>query len=386
LNVISIYLHIPWCLERCPYCDFNTRAARQWPEERYALALLAELRQRMQQSPFADSLVGTIFLGGGTPSLFAPKTIEMLLEGIHQTASVAADAEITLETNPGSTDLDRLRGFRQAGVNRLSLGVQTFTPHLLQALGRQHSVDDSRQALQDARSASFSNVSLDLIHAIPGQSAGELQADLDEALTFGTDHISAYSLTYEPGTPLTRDLERGRVQRLGNEEEAEMFETIRKVLPAAGLLAYEISNFARPGFEARHNQAYWRGNPYIGLGAGAHSYRPGAAEEESFGRRWMNLQEPAAYMDAVETTGLAEAEFEELTRKQSMGEGCWLSLREGRGLDTGWFQSRYGEPALDAYPHIPELCEKGMLEWSDEWLRLTPQGLLAADDVFASFF
>ncbi|MDG1959904.1 MAG: radical SAM family heme chaperone HemW [Candidatus Binatia bacterium] len=384
--MISIYLHIPWCLELCPYCDFNTRAARKWPEERYAKALLAELRQRMQQSPFAGSSVGTIFMGGGTPSLFAPQTISMLLDGIRETGSVVENAEITLETNPGSIDLDRLRGFRQAGINRLSLGVQTFTPHLLRALGRQHSVDDSRTALRDARSASFTNLSLDLIHAIPGQTAAELQADLDEALSFGPDHISAYSLTYEPGTPLTRDLERGRVQRLGNEEEAEMFETIRKVLPPAGLMAYEISNFARPGFEARHNQAYWRGNPYIGLGAGAHSYRPGKAAENSFGRRWMNLREPAEYMESVEGTGLAEDESEELTRQQAMGEVCWLALREGRGLDTRNFQSRYGEPTLEAYPHIPELCEQGMLEWSDDWLRLTPQGLLAADDIFASFF
>jgi oxygen-independent coproporphyrinogen-3 oxidase len=386
LNVISIYLHIPWCLERCPYCDFNTRAAREWPEERYAQALLSELGQRVQESPFADSDVDTIFLGGGTPSLFAPATIGKLLDGIGRSLNVSADAEITLETNPGSTDLDRLRGFRQAGINRLSLGVQTFTPHLLHALGRQHSVDDSRAALRDARTAGFQNLSLDLIHAIPGQSQTELEADLSEALSFETDHISAYSLTYEPGTPLTRDLERGRVKRLTNEAEAEMFETIRQVLPAAGLDAYEISNFARPGFEARHNQAYWRGVPYIGLGAGAHSYRPGTGRNSSFGRRWMNLREPAVYMEAVEATGLAESESEELTRQQAMGEGCWLALREGRGLDTRGFRDRYGEGALQAYPHIPRLCEQGLLEWSEEWLRLTPRGLLAADEVFASFF
>ena len=332
--MISIYLHIPWCLERCPYCDFNTRAAREWPEERYAQSLLTELHHRASQSPYADSCVDTIFLGGGTPSLFAPATLEKLLDGIHRALPVAHDAEITLETNPGSTNLDKLRGFRQAGINRLSLGVQTFTPHLLQSLGRQHSVDDSRNALSDARAAGFSNLSLDLIHAIPGQTQKELEADLAEALSFQTDHISAYSLTYEPGTPLTRDLERGRVERLPNEVEAEMFETIRTMLPAAGLAAYEISNFARPGFEARHNQAYWRGIPYIGLGAGAHSYNPGVIGEGSFGRRWMNLREPAAYMDAIESIGLAESESEDLTRQQAMGEGCWLALREGRGLQV----------------------------------------------------
>ena len=384
--MISIYLHIPWCLERCPYCDFNTRAAREWPEERYAQSLLTELHHRASQSPYAESCVGTIFLGGGTPSLFAPATLDKLIEGIRRALPVANDAEITLETNPGSTNLDKLRGFRQAGINRLSLGVQTFSPHLLQSLGRQHSVDDSRNALRDARAAGFNNLSLDLIHAIPGQTLEELEADLTEALSFQTDHISAYSLTYEPGTPLTRDLERGRVERLPNEVEAEMFETIRTILPAAGLAAYEISNFARPGFEARHNQAYWRGVPYIGLGAGAHSYNPSVTGEGSFGRRWMNLREPAAYMEAIETTGLAESESEELSRQQAMGEGCWLALREGRGLDTRGFQSRYGQAALQAYPHIPELCARGMLEWSDEWLRLTPQGLLAADEIFASFF
>lgn len=384
--MLAIYLHIPWCLERCPYCDFNTRAARSWPETEYADALLRELGTRLRQDGFAGREVTTLFFGGGTPSLFAPRTIAHLIDGISGAATLAADAEITLETNPGSTDEAKLRDFRRAGVNRLSLGVQTFHEGHLRALGRHHGVDDSRRVLREARAAGFANLSLDLIHAIPGQSAADLEADLDEALSFDTEHISAYALTFEPGTPLTRDLERGRIERLANEEEAAMFERIHERLPGAGLPSYEISNFAKPGFEARHNQAYWRGIPYIGAGAGAHSFLPRPGDHEHPGRRWMNLREPAEYIEAASRDGFAEAEAEELTPRQAMGEHIWLALRESRGLDTHAFETRFGPTPDAAWPAASDLANDGLLVCDKRWWKLSPRGRLFADRVFASFF
>jgi oxygen-independent coproporphyrinogen-3 oxidase len=385
MQTIAIYLHIPWCLERCPYCDFNTVAARSWPESEYAAALESELATRLQESAFRDRPVATVFFGGGTPSLFAPATIARLIRFIAEHAPLATDAEITLETNPGSTNLDRLSEFRGAGVNRLSLGVQTFNEAYLRALGRHHSVEDSRVALSDARRAGFTNLSLDLIHAIPGQSMVELERDLDEALSFGTEHISAYALTFEPGTPLTRDLQRGRIERLSNDAEAEMLTCIRERLPASGLAAYEVSNFARGRFTARHNQAYWRGGPYLGVGAGAHSFTPKSGEEESWGRRWMNRKDATAYRTQATLEGRAEEESEELTRHQAMGETCWLALRETRGLERSFFQKRYGADLAQLYPQIEDLCTAGSLRWEGDFLRLTESGLLLADEIFASF-
>lgn len=384
--MLAIYLHIPWCLERCPYCDFNTRAARSWPEAEYAAALKRELQERLAQEGFAGREVTTIFFGGGTPSLFEAHTIASLIDSIATAGSLASEPEITLETNPGSTDEARLRDFRSAGINRLSLGVQTFHEGHLHALGRQHGADDSRRVLREARAAGFANLSLDLIHAIPGQSAADLEADLDEALSFETEHVSAYALTFEPGTPMTRDLERGRIQRLSNEDEAAMFERIHERLPAAGLPSYEISNFARPGFEARHNQAYWRGTPYIGVGAGAHSFLPRPTDRENPGRRWMNLREPGEYIEAASRGGLAEAEAEELTAHQAMGEHIWLALRESQGLDAQAFEQRFGCTTESAWPAAANLVETGLLTRDAEGWKLSARGRLFADRVFASFF
>ncbi len=395
---LHLYVHIPWCVSRCPYCDFNTFAARTWPEQSYADGLLRELETHLAQPRFAEAQVATLYFGGGTPSLFAPTTIGRLIAGVAALAPLAADAEITLEANPGGVDAARLAGFRDAGVNRLSVGVQSFDDSRLKWLGRAHDADAARSTLVAARQAGFDNFSLDLIHAVPGQTRSDLLADLDEALAFEPTHISAYSLTFEPGTPLTRELAAGRVKRADEEVEAELFETVRDHLAACGYPAYEISNHARPGFASRHNLAYWQGAAYLGLGAGAWSFTPRwgtgpgplggpPADGASWGQRWRDLLDPRAWLESVAAHGHAidAPEVEELTRAQAMGETCWLGLRQTRGLERAIFVDRFGEEPTAVYPVLDDLLETGLLETTATGWALTRRGLLVADAVFARF-
>lgn len=385
----SLYLHIPWCLSRCPYCDFNTYAAQSWPEQDYTAALLRELDWFTEREPFASTPLDTVFFGGGTPSLFAPATIERILRAITRRFRTGPDLEVTLEANPGTVDAGKLAGFRDAGVNRLSLGIQTFQPRLLEALGRRHDVGQSREALEAARTAGFDRLSLDLMYAIPTQTPAELEDDLAQAILAGPDHVSAYALIFEPGTPLTRDLQAGRIERLSEPAEAEMYETVGERLGAGGLIQYEISNYCLPGQEARHNQAYWRGRPYLGLGAGAHCFAPrGAppAPDADFGVRWQNERDPARYREKIERDGHAVAEHESLSRSQAQGEFCWLGLRENRGLDRGEFLRRFGAEFEETFPHTADLRTEGLLEDRDGRIALTQTGRLLADSVFASFF
>lgn len=403
----ALYVHIPYCLAKCPYCDFNSYAARTWPEDSYADALLAELDARAVEEPLRSAEVTTLFFGGGTPSLFAPRTIGRILDGVARATRIAPGAEITLEANPGTVDEDRLRGFREAGVNRLSFGIQSFQPDLLLALGRQHSVDDSRRALAAARRAGFDNLSLDLIYAVPGQSLAACEADIAEAVDIAPEHVSAYNLTFEKGTAYHRDLAAGRLARAPEELEIAMFGAVRERLGSAGYEAYEISNHAQPGRTARHNQAYWQGLPYVGLGAGAHSFLPldgrapeaqpaaaGTAGAEGddgsgeacFGVRWENLRDPNRWAEAVRSHGTAVASSERLDRRTAQGETCWLALRESRGLDLVGFERRFGETLPERFPHVADLEAEGLVCRQEGRLALTPRGLLVADSVFASFF
>ena len=386
-QAVALYVHIPYCLAKCPYCDFNSYAARVWPEDAYADALLSELAHATREGIFPRGTATSIFFGGGTPSLFAPRTIARLLDGAARELTIAGDVEITLEANPGTVDEERLAGFVAAGVNRLSFGIQSFHPELLLALGRRHSVEDSFRALRAARDAGVKNLSLDLIYAVPGESLEACAADVARAIEIAPEHVSAYNLTYEKGTALFRELQEGRVDPAPEELEVAMFHLVRERLANAGYAQYEISNYAQPGREARHNQAYWRGTPYLGLGAGAHSFVPrdASADGTSYGTRWDTLRDPNRYMEAIRAAGVAVASREELTRAQAMGEACWLGLRERRGIDVGQFAARFATPLREAFPHVDQLLADGLVEWHEQHLRLTTQGLLVADSVFASF-
>ena len=376
----SLYVHIPYCHAKCPYCDFNSYAATRWPEDAYADALLTELRARTREAPFRSAMIATIFFGGGTPSLFAPATIGRLLDGIAATCAVAGDAEVTLEANPGTVERGRLAGFRSAGVNRLSFGVQSFQPALLTTLGRIHGPDESRAAVDAARAAGFDDLNLDLIFAVPGETRADWEADVAEAVRLAPEHVSAYNLTYEAGTPFHTLRARGALRPLDDEDELWMYQHARATLAAAGYAQYEISNFARPGRHARHNQSYWRGVDYLGLGAGAHSY----ASTPGWGRRWSNERIPDRYVAAVER-GDATASRESLSFENAAAEFMFLGLRERRGVDPAAFAARFGAPLDDVHPEVATFRADGFLVERDARLMLSERGLLVADAIFTAF-
>jgi oxygen-independent coproporphyrinogen III oxidase len=375
----SLYVHIPYCQVKCPYCDFNSYAATSWPEDAYAQALIDELHHRIAEPPFAGAAVATIFFGGGTPSLFQPATIGRLLDAVAGACSFAPDIEITLEANPGTVERERLAGFRSAGVGRLSFGVQSFQPDLLATLGRVHDADDARAAIRAARAAGFSDLNLDLIFAVPGESRAAWEADVTEVLTWAPEHVSAYNLTYEAGTPFHTLRARGTLQPLDDEDELWMYQHVRTALGAAGYEQYEISNFARPGHQARHNQSYWRGVDYLGLGAGAHSY----AHVPGWGRRWSNERIPERYIQAV-AQGDAAVSSETLSFDIAAAEYVFLGLRESAGIDPARFADRFGRPLEEVHPEVATFRGDGLLIERTGRLTLSERGLLVADSIFAA--
>lgn len=373
----GLYLHVPFCRVHCPYCDFVVAAGASWPEERYVSALVAELGRRSGEEPWSGGRVATIYLGGGTPSLFAPESIGRILEAVRARFPVAAGAEVTLEANPENAAVERLSEFRARGVNRLSIGIQSFSPRLLKVLGRLGTAADTLRAVPAARRAGFEDVSLDLIFAVPGQTLDEWRDDLDQAIELAPDHVSAYGLTYEEATPFFALRRDGRLRAVDDDAEAEMFDEARERLPAAGYAAYEVSSFARPGHEARHNAAYWRAVPYLGVGAGAHSYVP----EGPRGRRLANERDVAAYVKRALAGGDAVAAEESLDEAQSAREALLLGLRRTAGFSERSFGARFGRPPEEVFPRIPELVEGGLLERAGGRLRLTARGLRVADSV-----
>ncbi len=383
MHAFSLYLHIPYCDSKCPYCDFNSHAAKLWPERAYSDALIAELGHYAAQEPWRGGRLHTIFFGGGTPSLFAPASIGAILGAARRLWPAAGDEsiEITMEANPGTVDLDKLGGFRAAGVNRISFGVQSFHDQHLARLGRIHDAQQAIRAIEMARDAGFANLNLDLIFAVPGQTLEEWEADLRTAVGLRPDHISAYNLTFEEGTPFEALRRKGALQPLPEEVEVAMFTGTRVALGAAGYAAYEVSNFAQPGRACQHNLNYWQAGDYLGAGAGAHSYSRIPAP----GRRWSNEKGPGAYIARVAADGHARVWEETLTAEQARGEFAFLGLRCAAGLDADAFADRFGADFLTLFPHAAALQRDGLLASAPGRWHLTPRGLLLADGVFASF-
>ena len=379
----SLYIHIPYCISKCPYCDFNSHVVAEIPEAKYADALLRELERYGNSDDWRGRPMQSIFFGGGTPSTFKPQTIGKLLAWAAATFPIESDCEITLEANPGTVDSDKFFGYRDAGVNRISVGVQSFQPRLLQFLGRIHSAGEARAALETVRAAGFDNFSFDLIYANPGQTLDELEADLNTALNFQPPHLSAYNLTFEEGTPFHHEYRSGRMTSLAEEEEIAMAELIEKKLSAAGLCRYEISNYALPDRHSRHNVNYWQAGDYLGLGAGAHSYW--RKSDGIAGRRWNNEKNPAKYMAQVDESSQAVVEREEIDAKKSAGEFMFLGLRMTEGVSTTMFRKRFGKFPWELYPRIKDWIEGELLEVRHGYLRLTKKGLLVANSIFVEF-
>ena len=378
----SLYAHIPYCQAKCPYCDFNSHAATVWPEDDYTRALIAELEHRAEQTPFKGNSVSTIFFGGGTPSLFQPASIAKVLDAANKVFGIEADAEITLEANPGTVTQEKLNGFRSAGVNRISFGAQSFNDATLKFLGRIHSAEETREAAKMAHRAGFERLNLDLIFAVPGQTAADVMRDIEEAAALEPDHISAYNLTFEEGTAFFTEMRHGRIRPLESDEQAEMYAAVREELPARGYGMYEISNYARPGRECRHNLTYWHNETYLGLGAGAHNF----ARDGGGGRRWWNERGPARYLAMTLESGLAETGSETVVPRVAMGEYVFLNLRLREGFALEDFTRRFATSFEAIFAsRTARLFEGGLLENQRGRIRLTDRGLELADSVFAEF-
>ena len=381
----SLYIHIPYCAAKCPYCDFNVRVARVIPEADYTAALLGELNCYARSDAWRARGLRTVFFGGGTPSTFPSRSIGSILDKAASLFSCARDIEISLEANPDSADQKHFSAYRSRGVNRLSLGAQSFQPRLLKFLGRLHSADDTRQALRTAREAGFENFSLDLIYGIPGQSLADLDADLSEALSFQPPHLSAYNLTIEEKTAFHYQLRTGKISPLAEEDEIAMAELIEETLSRAGLERYEISNYAKAGFPSRHNMNYWEGGDYLGIGAGSHSHLRGDGADGVFGQRWHNEKNPIRYMEAVRREGAAVAERENLDLKKAAAECLFMGLRMTKGISVDDFARRFGKDPAEFYPQIGEWLEDGLMERQNGRLRLTRRGLMISNSIFVNF-
>ena len=377
----ALYVHVPWCRHVCPYCDFNVYAVAEPPEREYVEAVVTELTAHARDGGWGGRHVKTVYLGGGTPSLLSPAAMDTLLETVARRFGLVGGAEVTIEANPGTVSRERLAGYREAGINRLSLGAQSFEPRHLRALGRDHAAGDIARAVDAARAAGFDNVSLDLIFGVPGQTAEDWARDLAAGVALGPQHVSAYGLTYEERTPYHAWRESGRIVAVPEDDEATMAESAVAILEAAGLLRYEISSFARPGYEARHNVSYWDGSDYLGVGPGAHSF----TRDPAPGRRWVNERLPAAYAAAVRATGLAVGRDERLSVAQARGEFVITGLRRLAGVDAETFRRRFGAPLEELFPQVAGLAADGLVERAAGRLRLTSRGLAFADTVAARF-
>lgn len=378
LQTASLYLHIPFCHTRCHYCDFNTYAGILPLREPYVRALVHEIELAGEMARLPDGSLRrshTIFFGGGTPSLLSVAQVARVLTACRRAFAVDEEAEISLEANPGTLSQEQLQGLRSCGVNRLSLGAQSFDASLLQALGRIHSPQEITQAVLFARQAGFTSLNLDFMFGLPTQTMRQWQETLAEALALRPEHLSLYSLIIEEGTPFASWMEEGRIVPGDEDLCADMYEYAEERLRAEGYVQYEISNWSLPGHECQHNLTYWRNLPYIGMGAGAHSFFAG--------KRFFDVLDPQEYIRLLRSGQMPIAETEEVTRFQEMTETAFLGLRTAMGLHLPTFAERFGESfAQFVGERLRSVEEAGLLEYTNDWLRLSPRGRLLGNEVF----
>ncbi len=361
MNEAGLYVHIPFCLTRCGYCDFNAYAGLDHLAGRYVDALVAEAA--ITGGQWADHSFVSVFLGGGTPTTLPPPVLERLLTALRRAFRIDPDAEVTCEANPDTVDEPYLRSLLQAGVTRLSIGVQSFDPSVLQALERNHPPEAARKAFEAGRRAGFDAINMDLIYGANVESIESWEATLAEALSLRPDHLSCYALTVEPATPLGRKVAAGEVPPPNLDVQAEMYDVACGMLREAGYEHYEISNWALPGHRSRHNLGYWQGRPYLGLGAGAHSHR-GA-------RRWWNVRPPAQYIQAVVSGTPAVGGEEILSGEDRALEGLLLGLRVADGMPLELLDRAQAEG----------LVGEGLARREGSRLALTDRGMLLANEV-----
>ena len=366
----GIYIHIPFCKQRCKYCAFYSSTLYNIRNE-YVGALCKELKERKEY--LKGELVETIYLGGGTPSTLTMEQLNAICQTIYDIYPVAKEAEITIECNPDDLTPEFLEQLRELPFNRISMGVQSFNDAQLKKLGRRHTAESALQAVLNARAAGYSNISIDLMFALPGSTTNEWMHDLKSAIELRPDHLSAYNLMYEEGTPLYNALQRGEITELSEEENVEQFSMLINEMKAAGYRHYEISNFALPGKESRHNSSYWNDTPYLGCGAAAHSY-------DGASREW-NIADVKSYIKGIEN-GKRIYEIENLTEEERYNDTILTRLRTADGIPLEWMKEKFC-PKLNRYmlSAAGKEIALGNLKEKDGFLSLTEKGVFISDAV-----
>ncbi len=375
----GIYIHWPFCRSKCPYCDFNSHVRERVDHARWRDALLRELAHYARDTQ--GRTVTSIFFGGGTPSLMEPETVAALIARVQELWPVAGDIEITLEANPTSAEIEKFRAFRAAGINRVSLGVQSLVADDLNFLGRQHDAAQALAAVEMARQT-FDRFSFDLIYARPNQTLDQWRQELDRALGFAAGHISLYQLTIEPGTQFEQAVARGDFRVLDEERAAELYEATVARLGAAGLADYEISNFARPGQESRHNLTYWRYGDYVGVGPGAHGRLTIGGDKLATRQH----RAPEAWLDLVEKDGHATRQRNIVPRAERLSEMLMMGLRLKEGVPLARIEGEAARPVTHALDpaRLRRLIDGGFLVLSRDALAATPAGRQRLDAVLAA--
>jgi oxygen-independent coproporphyrinogen-3 oxidase len=372
----SAYLHIPFCHHICHYCDFNKVFLQGQPVDDYLKALEQEIM--MTLSRFHTEQLETIFVGGGTPTALNEKQLEWLCKIIRNNLPVGEQFEFTFEANPGELSIEKLQILKDAGVNRISLGAQSFNDQLLKTIGRAHSASDIIHSIAEIKKAGFKNISIDLIFSLPGQTIADFKETLHEAFSLDIPHYSGYSLIIEPKTVFYNLMQRGKLLTPGEDAEAEMYELLMEEMEIHGYHQYEISNFSKPGFESRHNLTYWNNEEYFGFGAGAHSYVEGF--------RRSNIGPLKKYMEMVNKGNFPVLEENKVSKAEQMEEEMFLGLRKTDGVSISKFSHKFDlDPMVLFHNELTSLVQKGWLETNGGHIYLTKRGRLLGNEVFQSF-
>ena len=369
---MEIYIHIPFCVRKCKYCAFFSVADRAELYQSYVDALCIELERRT-----VDETVETVYIGGGTPTVLSVNQIDRIINALARHYKLAPNVELTVEANPGTVDKIYLECLKSSGVNRLSIGVQSFDDRLLRSIGRIHNAREAVEIVTAAKNI-FDNVGVDLIYSLPHQSLDDLKHSVDQIKKLDVEHVSVYGLEVEEGTEFYRLQSEGRLELPSEELDEAMYDYVTTELPRLGWRRYEISNFAKPGFESRHNLGYWSDAKYIGLGAGAHSY--------DHSERRSNVEDVSAYIDGINTGRDVSILEETIDRKSAIEEFCFLSLRKATGIDRNRFQKKFDTAIEKIFGNvIDELALDGLIDVDADHIRLTERGMKIGNIVFAEF-
>ena len=373
---IGLYIHIPFCRQKCLYCDFPSWAGKEDQMQRYVDALTKEIRNRSRE--YSDRTVVSVFFGGGTPTTLSIPMLEQLMQALFENWNIAEDAEITTEANPGTLDREMTDALKKMGFNRLSMGVQAWQNRLLKDLGRIHTIESFQENYKAVREAGFANVNTDLMFALPNQTMADWQETVKNMIAMNPEHISAYSLILEEGTPFYDKYEKGELEPAEEDLDREMYHWAVDYMAEMGYEQYEISNFAKKGRQSCHNRIYWQAEEYLGMGLGSHSYMNG--------ERFHNIYDLQEYIKADGDVSLLKEDVEIITEEDALAEFMFLGLRLTEGVSFDRFRERFGQEMKNIYgSQIEELVRDGLLEEDETGIRLTRRGVDISNFVFEKF-